>query len=124
MNRFEYTSKGVAYSWDLCGPQGAAFVVYLNEEQTRQDYYNAVHELKNSRDVVCIRQAHTEDWDEIYRNAIFCHKDTKHLKYYQINDDRRLIRKCRLEKMSIDEYVKVHVLPMADILKERHCELK
>lgn len=71
----------------------------------------AKKELRNTRDVVHIRLATSEDWDELFRTEIFRHPATKALRWYEINAPLDKIREQRMKGLTPAEYVEQFVLP-------------
>ena len=107
--QIEYTKNAVAFTWSLCGPGGAAFVLYPNENQGKAEIKKAINDLRNSRDVVSLRIADKNDRFELYRAAIFCDELTRHLKYYEF--DEPAIKKAYRENLTPREAVEKYILP-------------
>lgn len=110
----EFTSNGIEYTWDIYSSQGASFILYPESNHTQKDIADAKRELRNSRDVVSLRVATAEDRDDMYKTLVFRVPATKQLKWYQINQDERLLRAERIKGTSPEDFVKIHVLPFIE----------
>ena len=107
----EQTPNGIQYNWELAGANGAAFMLYPSETNTKEDIQAAKLWLKDNRDVVYISVADESDLDELYRTHVFKHPYCRPLQWFEINaDDMQLIRKCRREGMCIQCYVNTYVV--------------
>ena len=107
----EYTSNAIAYTWELAGSEGASFILYPNKDHTQKQIADAKRELRNQRDVVHMKIASEEDRDYLYKSAIFRVPSTSKLKWYEIEQDEKIIRQERLKGTSPLEYVKKIVRP-------------
>jgi len=106
------TANGIWFTDDFVGHAGANFIIFPGDNHTKEDIRKAKAWLRDNRDVTSIATAQEEDLDEAYRSAIFRHKKTKPLKWYQVNaDDYKVIRKERKAGTSIDDFVEKHVMP-------------
>lgn len=110
----ETTSNGIEYSWELAGSQGAAFILYPASEHSHDDIQKAKNELRDSRDVVSIRIASEQDLDARYKSAYFSDPRTRPLRWYQIEQDEKLIRNSRKEGISPTDFVTRFVLPRVE----------
>lgn len=107
----EYTESGMMYTWELAGPHGAAFILFPDYTDTKLDVDRAKRELRNSRDVTSIKTANDVDRDSEYKFEYFRDPRMRDLRWYQINQDEKLIRKERLAGTSPKDFVTNHVLP-------------
>ena len=112
------TPNGISYEEDIVSSEGASFILFPEKNQTQDEVKKAKEWIRSNRDVVSIRVAKEDDWDEIYKSEIFRHKLTKPLKWYEIKSDSETIRKERIKGTSIDEYVNNIVLPNIEQTKK------
>jgi hypothetical protein len=82
----------------------------------------AKRELRDTRDVVRLRIATDDDRDEDYRDEIFRNQATRHLKWFEIFDDKDVIRDSRQNGVSIEEFIEWHVLPFINQTKAMFIE--
>lgn len=83
----ETTTNGMRYKWCLAGPQGAGFVVFI-DNHTTEELKEAIREIRREQDVVWIRQANKEDLIEDYWQKVFRYADTTYyLSWKQIDYD-------------------------------------
>ncbi len=85
----ETTTNGINFSDTLVSSEGAAFILYPSKEHTQEQINQAKRELRNSRDVVSLKIADCGDLDYLYKSEIFRHKDTRSLKWYEIEQDEK-----------------------------------
>ena len=107
----EKTGNGMVYTWQLAGSQGAAFILFTERTSTEDDMKQAKAWLRENHDVVHLSVADDGDLDYLFKSQYFVDPRCRPLKWYQIEQDEALIRKCRREGMSPTEFVTVHVLP-------------
>ena len=109
---YEKTTNGIGYTDEIAGSGGANFVLFPTAEHTPEMIREAVREIFDHRDVVSMKVANEQDWDERYRREIFAHPLTRSLKWYEINaDDLKVIRIERTKGTTVDDYVNRLVLP-------------
>lgn len=109
----ETTPSGIKYNYTI-GSQGGYFIVYPNEKQTNEEVKKAVDYIKENRDVVSIRVAILSDKINLFTDILFKHPKTIALKWYQINQDEKLIKKAVLKGWDIDYYIDTYVLPLIE----------
>lgn len=107
----EYTGNGILYTWDLAGSAGAAFILFPDANHTKADIDTAKAWLRDNHDVVRLHVATDEDRDYLYKGEIFQQPETKPLKWYEIEQDEKIIRRERLKGTSAADFVKNIVLP-------------
>lgn len=106
------TSNGISYSEEITSINGASFLLFPDENHTKQMIASAKQEIRNSRDVVSIRVASEGDRDEQFRWDIFKNPLVSKLRWYEINaDDYTLIRRERLNKTASTDFIERFVLP-------------
>jgi hypothetical protein len=108
----EKTTNGIAYTEEITSINGASFILFPDIHHTKDMVAQAKSEIRNSRDVVCIKVASDADRDELYRWDIFREPALRHLRWYEINaDDYTLIRAERLKGTSPEVFIEHFVLP-------------
>lgn len=112
----EHTKNGIMYTWDIAGSQGASFILFPTEKNTAQEIAEAKNELRNSHDVVSLSIADENDRDYFYKGAIFRIPETKPLKWYQIEQDGKLLRRERKNGTTPEDFVKTFVLPSYEMI--------
>ncbi len=118
----EYTNNGIMYTWELAGSNGASFILFPNSDHTPEQIQAAKQELRDSRDVVALRVANDSDLDDQFITAIFRVPALKHLRWYEIDQDEKTVRKERLKGTSPFDYVQNIVLPNIEATKQRYIE--
>ena len=118
----EYTNNGIMYTWELAGSQGASFILFPTADNTQEQINAAKQELRNSHDVVSLRVASEEDMDDLYKTDYFRDKRVRPLKWYQIEQDEKLIRKARKAGVTIDQFVTDYVLPFTNLVEAKMLE--
>lgn len=118
----ERTSNGILYTWELAGPHGAAFLLFPDPHHTKQDIQKAKQELKDNQDVVAISVADDDDRDYIYKSKIFRDPRTKDLKWFEIQQDEKLIRTERRKGTTPEDFVTTHVLPFIEQVRKANFE--
>jgi hypothetical protein len=107
----EYTHNGILYTWELAGPQGASFILFPDEIHTKEDIDRAKAWLRDNQDVVWLKVANDDDRDDLYKSDYFRDPRTRPLKWYQIEQDEKLIRRERKKGTTPEEFVTLFVLP-------------
>lgn len=115
----EYTSNGIKYNWELSGPNGAAFTLFPNNN-TIEQIAAAKRELRNDNDVVRLSIADDNDLDYMFKSDYFRHPATRSLKWWQIEQDEKLIRKQRKAGLTPDQFVERFVLPFTKEVEARN----
>ena len=110
----ETTSNGVSYTYDIVSSQGASFILYPRLGHTDADMADAKREIRNSRDVVSIRVASEYDLDYLYKDAYFRDPRCRHLRWFEIEQDEKIIRKERKNGTSPSDFVTHFVLPFRE----------
>lgn len=110
----EYTKNGVPYTWELSGPDGAAFILYPKPEHTAEDIKRAKAYIRANQDATSIHVADEYDLDEKYKSEIFAQRETKPLKWYQIEQDDDILRRERRKGTTPAEFVHKFVLPFVE----------
>ncbi|GAA0536994.1 hypothetical protein [Chitinophaga japonensis] len=113
----EKTKNGIQYTWEIVSENGAGFILFPEPHHTREDIDAALSELRHDRDVVRLRVATVDDWDERYRKEIFSHPLVGKLRWFEINDDPRIINHERRKGTSAEDYVNRFVLPFKECVK-------
>jgi hypothetical protein len=106
----EETSNGIPFDEFIASRDGASFILYPNSNHKKSDIEKAKEELKSQRDVIAIRVANDSDLDDLYKKAIFRDARTKPLKWYQIEQDEKLLREERKKGTTPEEFVTKIVL--------------
>jgi hypothetical protein len=118
---FEQTTNGIEYTEALVSSEGAGFTLYTTIEHTPNLIKEALAEIRRQRDVVYIRLASEEGWNERYRDEIFRHPLTRPLRWFEINADTpQVLRYHRLKGTTVDQYVSRFVLPCTFETKARN----
>lgn len=107
----EQTTNGIPFEENITSSHGAAFILYPQSNHTKEDIDQAKRELRDQRDVVSIRIADEDDQDYLYKSEVFRDPRTRKLKWYQIDQDDKLIRNERKAGTTPEEFVTKHVLP-------------
>lgn len=101
----EYTSNDVRYKWDLAGPNGASFIIF-QDDKSDDDVKKAIREIKNERDVVCLRKANRYDLLDDYWTKVFVCAEKKYkLNWQQIERDDIELSKAMTSGKTPEEYV-------------------
>lgn len=120
---FSKTDNDIEYSEELYSQQGASFILFPTAAHTIADIRKATRQIYNERDVVALKIATPEDWDERFRSEIYAHSLTKDLKWYEINaNDRVFIRELRLAGMTVEDYILDYVLPLTEKTKQQNLD--
>lgn len=115
MRIVNHTTQGIGYSEDLCC-SGAYVILFPGPEHSQADRLAALEEIRHKLDIVSLRLATKEDYDELFRSEIFRHPLTKPLHWFEINAEREVVA-LRPEGITVDEYVKQFVLPSVDQIR-------
>lgn len=107
----EYTKNGILYTWELASSEGASFILFPSATNTKEEIETAKNDIRNSQDVVWMKVANDDDRDYLYKSEIFRIPETRDLKWYQIAQDDKVLRKCRLQGLTPQQYVDKIVLP-------------
>ncbi len=118
----EITSNGVSYTYDIVSSQGASFILYPRPEHSDADVAVAKREIRNSRDVVSMRVASDEDLDYLYKDAYFRDPRCRDLRWFEIEQDEKVIRRERKKGTSPADFVTHFVLPFTEINKTKAIE--
>lgn len=111
---WDSTTNGVPFTEDIVSHKGAEFVIYPLPFHTDEDIKNAKGWIRSNRDAVKISVADANDWDELYKSAYFKDPRTRDLKWYQIEQDEKLIRRERKKGTTPSVFVDQFVLPRID----------
>jgi len=109
----ELTDNGIEYTYDLT-VNGATFILWPTSQHSPDDVKQAKKWLRDNLDVVSIKIADQYNLDYRYATEIFEDPRTEPLKWYQVNNDHKLIRKERRAGTSVTDYVTKHVLPFTE----------
>lgn len=107
----EQTSNGISYQDFIESVHGSTIILYPSEDKSKSEIDKAKRELRGERDVVKMRVADDWDLDDLYKTAIFRDERVKTLKWYQVEQDEKLIRKERKKGTTPQEFVTDIVLP-------------
>jgi len=109
----DVTSNGIPFTEEIVSHKGASFTLFpiSDLQKTSKFIDKAKSEIRNQRDAVSIKVADDNDWDELYKSAYFRDPRTKVLKWYQIEQDEKLIRSERKKGTTPTEFVDKFVLP-------------
>lgn len=102
---------GIPYTWDLAGSRGANFILYPTSDHSPELIAQAKNNLRVNHDVVSVHVATAEDRDRLYKEEYFRAPRTVPLRWYQIEQDEKLIRRERLKGTTPTEFVERFVLP-------------
>lgn len=116
----EYTTNGILYTWELAGSEGASFILYPTDNNSKAEINAAKAELRHNHDVIWLRLANEDDRDYLYKGDIFRIPETKPLKWYQIEQDEATIRKARLQGLTPQQFVDTLVLPYIAATEQRY----
>lgn len=105
------TPNGVFYTENTHGPHGAEFILFPLPNQTFDDMQKAKAFIYRQKDVVKLRVANETDWDDRFKAAYFRDPRVKPLKWYQVHQDDKIIRKQRHKGLTPTEFVDQFVLP-------------
>ncbi len=115
----EHTKNGILYTWDISSSQGASFILFPEPHHTQEQIRQARQELRNDHDVVSLRVADENDRDYLYKGEIFRIPETRNLKWYQIEQNEKLIRRERIKGTTARAFVDTLVLPFIKETEER-----
>lgn len=107
----EKTSNGIMYTWDIASSQGASFILFPEATHTKEQIKQAKAEIRRNQDVVSMRVADENDRDYFYKGEIFRIPATRPLKWYQIEQDDKLLRRERKKGTTPQQFVDTFVLP-------------
>lgn len=107
----EHTKNGIMYTWDIASSQGASFILFPESHHTQKQIKQAKAEIRNDHDVVSLKVADEDDRDYLYKGEIFRIPATRPLKWYQIEQDEKLLRKERKKGTTAQQFVDTFVLP-------------
>jgi hypothetical protein len=114
----ETTPNGIRYDYSL-GNQGGYFIVYPNKN-SESEILEAIKYIRSNRDVVSIRLAKFEDKVELFKSDLFRDKRTKHLKWFQINDEIKLLKKAVSNDWTLDYYIETFVIPFIQETEDKN----
>lgn len=118
----EKTSNGIWFTEDIGSIHGAYFVLFPTDKHTKEDVDAAKKEIRNNRDAIGIKLADEDDWDSIYKTLYFRIPTTKPLRWYEIEQDEKLIRSERKKGTTPAEFVTKFVLPNVEKNKAKMLE--
>lgn len=121
-NMKEYTSNGIMYTWELASSEGASFILFPEEGTSKEEIEKAKQYLKNNQDVVWLKVANEDDRDYLYKSDYFRDPRTRPLKWYQIEQDEKLIRRERKKGTTPTDFVTNFVLPFIKQTEENMLE--
>jgi len=121
-SELQQTSNGIPYQDFTASSMGSGFILYPAPQHSPKDIKKAKAEIRANNDVVKLRVATEEDWDNLYLDAIFRHPQVKPLRWFEINQEMPLIRKERKKGTSPDEFVTNQVLPNIAQVTARNLE--
>lgn len=119
----EYTDNGILYTWELAGPDGASFTLFPDDDHTKEQAKEAKAWLRNTRDVVHLSIADDNDRDYLYKSEYFRDPRCRPLRWYQIEQDDKLIRKERKAGTTPTQFVDRFVVPFVKETEEKHYKL-
>jgi SAM-dependent methyltransferase len=123
---WESTPNGVPFTDNIHGPHGSAFVIFPLPFHNEDDINRAKAWIRYQRDVVSLKVAGDHEWDDLYKSAYFRDPRTRALKWYQIEQDDKLIRKERKKgttpKEFVDKFVLPHIGRTEDEMRKKHGE--
>lgn len=99
------------YTWDIASSQGASFILFPEATHTKEQIKQAKAEIRRNQDVVSMRVADENDRDYFYKGEIFRIPATRPLKWYQIEQDDKLLRRERKKGTTPQQFVDTFVLP-------------
>lgn len=115
----EKTSNGIEFTEQIESNRGASFILFPQKHHSKQDVENAKDEIRDNRDVVHIRTAKEKDRDDLYKSEYFRHPKVRPLKWYQIMQDSKIIRRERRKGTSIDDFVEKFVVHRTKLTEEK-----
>lgn len=120
--RYEHTYNGILFTEEICSSEGASFILFPEDTHTAEDIKNAKAQLRNDRDVVSITLATASDRDYFYKGEYFRDERVRSLKWYQIEQDEKLIRRERNKGTSPADFVTAFVIPFTKEVENRNFE--
>lgn len=118
----EYTTNGIMFTEDIISINGAAFVLFPEPQHTKEQLKQAIAEIKDNRDAVSIIIANDEQRDDLYLTTIFRNPAVHHLRWYEINCDKDLIRRERVKGTPPETYISLYVLPNVEAVREANIQ--
>lgn len=116
----ETTENGIGYTDEPVGSKGYGFILFPMPHHSAKDIEQAKAFLRGSRDVVTLRLATEDDRDDLYKKEYFRDARIRSLKWYEVEDEKTLIRSARLSGMSPQDFVSTYVLPFTEEVKKRN----
>jgi hypothetical protein len=118
---YEKTTNGIEYTEELAGSNGMAFMLFPTPEHTTEMIKTAIRDMFDIRDVVSLKVANEQDWDERYRSEIFAHPLIRPYRWFEIKaGDYDTLRRERLNGTTVEDYVKQYVIPFADETRKKN----
>lgn len=107
------TSNGIPFTEEIYSSRGASFVLFpiTDKQSTSEEISKAKAEIRDQRDAVSIKVAGDSELDDLYKSAYFRDARLKPLRWYQIEQDERLIRAERKKGTTPTEFVDQFVIP-------------
>lgn len=107
------TSNGIPFTEEIYSSRGASFVLFpiTDKQSTSEEISKAKAEIRDQRDAVSIKVAGDSELDDLYKSAYFRDARVKPLRWYQIEQDERLIRAERKKGTTPTEFVDQFVIP-------------
>lgn len=116
----EETTNGIKFHEEITSVNGATFTLFPDKHHTTEDIKKAKAEIRRNRDVVSMGIADAYDRDELYKSEIFQHPATKPLRWYEIEQDKEILRRERNRGTTPDEFVKNIVLPNVEKTRQKY----
>lgn len=107
----EYTSNGIGYTWELANCDGASFILFPTDKHSKAEINFAKKELHNNQDVVRLKIADRYDRINFYKSLIFKVPETRPLKWYQIEQDDKILERQFDAGTTPKQFVEKFVLP-------------
>ena len=116
------TDNGVMYGEGGLSPSGQAFILFPDQEHTKEDINLAKADLRRKFDVTTIKVASEDDWDYLYKGAYFKDQRLRPLRWYQIEQSPYIIRRERLKQTPPWEFVEKFVLPYVEKVERENAQ--
>lgn len=115
----QVTANGIKFTEEITSVNGATITLYP-DNHTAEEIEVAKAEIRRDLDVVSMRVASEEDRDYLYKGEYFRIPSTRSLKWYQIEQDEKLIRRERKAGTTPAQFVERYVLPFVAEVEARY----
>lgn len=109
-----YTSNGILFTEEITSINGASFVLFPEKHHSKEDIQQAKAQIRHERDVVSMTLASEDDRDYLFKGDYFLVPACRPLRWYQIEQNEKLIRSERRKGTTPEDFVIRYVLPFVD----------